>query len=57
MGLPVTEKTGSPARGWRIIENGFNGLTFGVMVLMRSALWALALMAVLIGVRYFEREA
>lgn len=57
IGLPVTEKTASPARGWRIMENGLAGLTFGVIVLIRSALIAFALSAVLIGVRYLDREA
>lgn len=56
MGLPVTEKTASPARACRIIENGLAGLTFGVIVPMRSALIAFWRKAV-IGVRYFDLDA
>jgi hypothetical protein len=39
------------------MENGFAGLTFGVIVLMRSALIAFVRIAVVIGVRYLAREA
>lgn len=56
MGLPVTEKTASPARACRSIENGLAGLTLGVMVPIRSALIAFFLSPVS-GVRYFDRDA
>jgi hypothetical protein len=55
IGLPVTEKTASPARACLSIENGVYGLTFGVIVFIRSALAAFCRIP-LIGVRYFDRE-
>jgi hypothetical protein len=55
IGLPVTEETASPARACRSIENGVYGLTFGVIVFIRSVLAAFCRIP-LIGVRYFDRE-
>lgn len=52
----MTEKTASPARACRNIENGFAGSHFGVMVAKRSALIAFFLSPVS-GVRYFDRDA
>lgn len=57
IGLPLTENTGSPARAWRNIENGYSGFPFGVIVYMRSTLIAFCRVKVLIGVRYFDLEA
>ena len=56
MGLPLTENTASPARAWRNIDNGVNGLTFGVIVWILSTLMAFCRVMVLIGVRYLERD-
>lgn len=56
IGLPVTEKTASPARAWRNIEKGWLGFTFGVIVVMRSALAAFWRVELFIGVRYFDRD-
>lgn len=55
IGLPVTEKMASPARACRNIENGLAGLTFGVIVCIRSTLIAFWRRPVM-GVRYFDLD-